>query len=117
MLITIKDEETGITSLEEYFDISNFKGAFSVFDILRSNAAYEETRMVMLKARDDQTLVLTNNSQCNIESGGAELDVSKGNLIKLNDTIEVVTPGRKQIISMKYCWRSLIMLDSLFKEV
>jgi len=116
MLVKIKNEETGSTSSDEYIDINDFKGAFSVFEILGSNPAYEETRKVMLKAKDEETLILTNNSQCTIESGGTELDASKGHLVKLNDTIEVITPGRKQIISMKYCWRSLVMLDSLFKD-
>lgn len=116
MLVKIKNEETGSTSSEEYIDISDFKGDFSVFEILRSNPEYAETSKVMLKAKDEETLILTNSSQCTIESGGKEIDASKGHLIKLNDTIEVITPERKQIISMKYCWRSLIMVDSLFKD-
>jgi len=116
MLVTLKDEETGSTSSDEYIDISDFKGVFSVFEILRLNPAYEETGKVMLKAKDDETLIVTNNSQCTIESGGTEIDASKGHLIKLNDTIEVITPGRKQIVSLKYCWRSLVMVDSLFKD-
>jgi Ca-activated chloride channel homolog len=116
MLVKIKDEETGSTSSDEYIDITGYKGDFSVFEVLRSNPAYEDTSKVMIKAKDDETLILTNKSQCTVESGGTEIDASKGHLIKLNDTIEVITPGRKQIISMKYCWRSLIMVDSLFKN-
>ena len=116
LLITVKDEETGSMSSDEYIDISDFKGAFSVFEILRLNPANEETRKVMLKAKDDQTLILTNNSQCTIESNGTEIDATKGHLIKLNDTIEVITPERKQIVSMKYCWRSMVIVESLFKD-
>ncbi len=116
MLIQIKDEDAGSISEPEYLDMGKFKGAFSVFEILDSNPAYAETGKIMLKAKDEETLTLTNSSQCTIEKDGIELEPSKEHIIKLNDTIKITIPGGKQVISMKYCWRSLVMVDSLFKD-
>lgn len=116
MLVQIKDMETGKTSEPEYLDMGNFKGTFSVFEILNSNPTYAETGKIMLKAKDEETLMLTNSSECTIEKDGVELEPAKEHLIKLNDTIKITIPGGKQIISMKYCWRSLVMVESLFKD-
>ncbi|MBP1743239.1 MAG: von Willebrand factor type [Firmicutes bacterium] len=116
MLVSIRDEETGAESEPEYLDLGDFKGTFSVFALLKSNPIYAETGKILLKAKDEETLVLTNSSQCKVESDGVELEASKEHIVKLNDTIRITTPGGKQVISMKYCWRSLVMVDSLFKD-
>jgi hypothetical protein len=116
MLIQIKDEESGTESEPEYYDLSDFRGAFSVLSILKSDPAYAETSGIMLKAKDEETLMLTNSSACRIELGEAELEAGKEQPVKLNDTIRITLPDGKKTISMKYCWRSLIMVDALFKN-
>lgn len=116
MMVQIKDEETGKISLPQYKDLSNFKGPFSIHNLLDLNPDYEETSKILLKAKDSQNLILTNNSQCSIESHGIKVDASKGFTIKNNDKIEIIIINRKQIISMKYCWKSSIFVDTLFKD-
>jgi len=116
MLVQIRDEEAGTESEPEYLDLGDFKGAFSVFSLLKSNPAYAETGKIMLKAKDEETLMLTNSSPCRVELEGAELEAGKEHLVKLNDTLKITLPEGKKTITMKYCWRSLVMVDALFKN-
>jgi Mg-chelatase subunit ChlD len=116
MLVQIIDKETGDESEPEYLDLGDFKGAFSVFALLKSNPAFEQTSKVMLKAKDEETIMLTNSSACSIEMDGAELEAGKEYAVKLNDTIRITLPEGRLLISMKYCWRSLVMVDALFKD-
>lgn len=116
MLVSIRDEEAGTETEPEYLDLGDYKGIFSVFALLKSKPEYEETSRIMLKALDEETILLTNNSQCKTELEGVELEAGKEHPVKLNDTIKITLPEGKRVISMKYCWRSLVMVDALFKN-
>ena len=115
MMIQIKDEETDNISSPQYKDLNNFKGEFSIHDLLDLNPEYEETVKILIKVVKGDNLIITNNSTYSIEVNGEEVDASKGFTLRNEQKIEIITTNRKQIISMKYYrWNSSLFVESLF---
>lgn len=102
MMVQIRYDVTGSVSSQQYKPLSQFKGSFSTHNLLNLNPDYEETSKIKLKAGAGDTLILTNKSQCIIETSGRKVDASKGIIIRNNDKLAIVIIKRKEIIVMQY---------------
>lgn len=94
--ITIQIKGTSGSSQPYYKSLSSFKPSFSMHELLGFNPNLKETENIMIKVKKGGSLIITNKSQCELESYGKKLDSSKRFVMKNNYKI-IVRLGEKNI--------------------
>jgi hypothetical protein len=100
VMIQIKDSSAKAANQSYYKSLSSFKGSFSMHDLLNLDPAYAETGNIILKAGKNDTLIITNKSQCILESYGKK--ISKRFIMKNNYKIVILLNNKNISVNLQY---------------
>lgn len=102
MVIEIKDEDTGERSHPQYKKLNQFKGKFTLHQLLALAPELSETNQVVFRPGKGDDLLLLNMSECTIEKSGRAMDASKGTEVKRNNRVRVVLKAVNKSIYLEY---------------
>lgn len=74
--LKIKDESTNEFLPPQFRSLKGYRGSFSLFEVLGLKEEYEETEGVRFIFRNDDSIELTNKSECIVQKSGRKLDKS-----------------------------------------
>lgn len=102
IVVEIKDEDTGERSHPQYKKLNQFKGKFTLHQLLALAPELSETNQVVFRPGKGDDLLLLNMSECTIEKSGRAMDASKGTEVKRNNRVRVVLKAVNKSIYLEY---------------
>ncbi|MBA4531656.1 vWA domain-containing protein [Brevibacillus halotolerans] len=102
MAIEIINEDTGEKSSPQYKKLNAFKGRVKLHQLLQLAPEFQETDKIIFLPGKNDTLIIQNKSDCQIEKAGRVLDASKGRELKKNDRIKVSLSGVNKSVFIDY---------------
>lgn len=102
VMIQIKDGSTRLVNQPYYKSLNNFKRSFSMYELLNLNPDFTETEKIMIKAGKGDFLIITNKSECELESYGKKIGVSKRFIMKNNYKVIVLLKNKNVNITIQY---------------
>ncbi|RAP21082.1 VWA domain-containing protein [Brevibacillus laterosporus] len=102
MAIEIYNEDTGEKSSPQYKKLNTFKGKVKLHQLLQLAPEFQETDKIIFVPGKNDTLIILNKSECQIEKAGRVLDASKGRELKKNDRIKVSLSGVNKSVFIDY---------------
>lgn len=100
--IQINDNSTGITNQPFYRSLNSFKRSFSMQELFKLNPAFAETEKITLKTEKNGRLIISNKSQCKLESNESEIDTSEGFVMENHSKITVKLVNKNISITIQY---------------
>ncbi|WP_232698107.1 vWA domain-containing protein [Brevibacillus daliensis] len=102
MALEIVDEDTGEKSSPQYKKLNAFKGKVKLHQLLQLAPEFQETDKIIFIPGKNDTLIIQNNSSCQIEKAGRVIDASEGRELKKNDRIKVTLTSVNKSVFIEY---------------
>ncbi|WP_127581454.1 VWA domain-containing protein [Paenibacillus koleovorans] len=102
IVLEIKDEDTGDRTSPQYKRLGTFQGRFQLHQLLNLQPEYAETKDMVFRPGNGDTLLMKNQSQCVVEKGGRVVDAANGLEIRINDRVRVLLKQSNKSISLEY---------------
>lgn len=99
--VTIQIKGSSGSNQPYYKSLSSLKSNFSLYELLDLNPEFKETENIMIKAKKG-ALIITNKSQCELESYGKKIESSKRFFMKNNYKITIRLSEKNISINIQY---------------